>query len=296
MPKIFFFTFLILNYLLAQAQVQIDTSIILDHVPRITVNKTIMIDGAHNNLHRAHTGFRPTALVLKKMGFEVIGNDQKFYSFENLKGIHILVIANPIASANRGRPVVPIFSAFEPLEINCLENWVRHGGKLILIADHMPFAGAMDSLANIFGIKYENGFVDGQTERWPPRTFRARDNNLTDAGLNLKSIDSVSTFTGSALKLPPHGNPILSFSGADTITFTDTAWVFSPNLKMKSLDGYVQGGIVRHGKGVVAAFGEAAMFTAQKIMPDGIRVGINSELAGQNIAFIEALMKFLLVD
>ena len=289
-------TFIVCNYFLLGAQVQIDTSFILDAVPKIVMNKTIMIDGAHNNLHRVHTGFRPTALLFEKMGFEVIGNNQKFNSLEDLNGIHILLIANPISTVNRGRPVVPILSAFESLEIKCIENWVRHGGKLILIADHMPFAGAMDKLANIFGIKYENGFVDGQSERWPPRTFRTRDDNLKDAGLNLTSIDSISTFTGSALKLPKHGNPILSFSAADTIIFPDTAWVFSPDIKKKSLDGYVQGGIVKHGKGVVAAFGEAAMFTAQKIMPEGIRAGFNSEWAGQNIEFIQALMKFLISE
>ena len=293
MPRFFLALLVSLNVSLFYAQVQIDTIIDLSSVKKVSIGKKVMIDGAHHNLHRINSGFSPTAILLKHMGFDVTGNDRKFNSLENLQGIDILVIANPLSHLNRGRPVNPIFSAFEPQEIKCIENWVTQGGSLLLIADHMPFAGAADSLARSFGIKYENGFVDGQTDRWPPHTFRRKDLTIRTEIFSKKQIDSVASFTGSALKLPVYGEPVLIFTAADTIIYPDTAWVFTPGLKRNSLEGYVQGGIVHHGKGKVAAFGEAAMFTAQKIMPEGLKAGFNSEWAGQNIEFIQELMRYL---
>ncbi|MGB0915797.1 MAG: hypothetical protein ACPGVI_06975, partial [Crocinitomicaceae bacterium] len=39
-------------------------------------------------------------------------------------------------------------------EITFIKNWVKKGGKLVLIADHMPFAGAANDLAKAFGFEF----------------------------------------------------------------------------------------------------------------------------------------------
>jgi hypothetical protein len=51
------------------------------------------------------------------------------------------------------------FSAFSPTEIEVVKNWVKDGGSLLLIADHMPFAGAVADLAKAFGFIFFNGFA-----------------------------------------------------------------------------------------------------------------------------------------
>ncbi|MEZ4798202.1 MAG: hypothetical protein R2809_00195 [Flavobacteriales bacterium] len=99
-------------------------------------------------------------------------------------------------------------------------------------------------------------------------------------------MDSVATFTGSAIKLPETAISLLSFAESDSIHFTDTAWVFLPDHRVLSLKGYSQGGIMRYGKGKVAAFGEAAMFTAQLAGPSRFKVGFNADVANQNCPFV----------
>ncbi len=59
---------------------------------------------------------------------------------------------------------------------------------------------------------------------------------------------------------------------------TDTAFTFA--LPRIPLEGFVQGGFINFGKGKVAIFGEAAMFTAQLI--DQTPVGINAPEAKYN--------------
>lgn len=290
----YFFIFLCLCTYDLIAQVQIDTTTDLSFVQSYFLpSQKVIIDGAHNNLHKAYTGFKPLVLLLAKLGFSVSANESNFQNAVGLSENTLLIIANPIASINRGRPFNPIHSAFSPEEISSIQHWVLKGGKLLLIADHMPFAGAMVDLAKAFEIEYVNGFVDATTDRWPPRTFYSSNHSFNNSHKLFKHLDSISSFTGSALKLPVQAIPLFRFSASDTIILTDTAWSFSPELARKSLGNYVQGGLMKYGKGKVAVFGEAAMFTAQTIIPQGIKAGFNSEYAPQNIEFIKALLQWM---
>ncbi len=49
-------------------------------------------------------------------------------------------------------------------------------------------------------------------------------------------------------------------------------------------NGFHHGAILKFGKGKVAVFGEAAMFTAQ-IVNSNVKVGFNSEYAPHNVQF-----------
>jgi len=75
---------------------------------------------------------------------------------------------------------------------------VSDGGSLLVIADHMPFAGAANELANKFGFTYEDGFVMKEGRVWPPDTYSKKQANLFDTPLT-NDIDSIAAFTGSAL-------------------------------------------------------------------------------------------------
>ncbi len=43
--------------------------------------------------------------------------------------------------------------------MEAVTEWVRAGGALFLIADHMPFPGAAENLAAAFGFTFYNGFA-----------------------------------------------------------------------------------------------------------------------------------------
>lgn len=55
----------------------------------------------------------------------------------------------------------------------------------------------------------------------------------------------------------------------------------------------LQGAVLRFGRGRVALFGEAAMFTAQLAGPTRKPVGMNAPEAGQNAQFVLNLLHWL---
>ena len=64
----------------------------------------------------------------------------------------------------------------------------------------------------------------------------------------------------------------------------------SPRTPIK---GWLQGGVVRVGKGRVAVFGEAAMFSAQLAGPNKAPMGMNAPIAAQNPQFLLNVMHWL---
>jgi hypothetical protein len=54
-----------------------------------------------------------------------------------------------------------------------------------------------------------------------------------------------------------------------------------------------QGAYKSNGKGKVAVFGEAAMFTAQLAGPEQRRIGMNSDLAPQNYKLVLNVIHWL---
>ena len=67
-----------------------------------------------------------------------------------------------------------------------------------------------------------------------------------------------------------------------------------------SARGLIQGGVLRHGAGRLAVFGEAAMFTAQTSVSNGVvsQMGLNHPSASANAQFVLNLFHWLvgLVD
>jgi carotenoid cleavage dioxygenase-like enzyme len=83
----------------------------------------------------------------------------------NLKGIRILVIANALNKINIENWYIPTPSAFTVKEIETVRKWVKEGGSLFLIADHMPMGGAAAELAAAFGFHFTNGFAADTARR-----------------------------------------------------------------------------------------------------------------------------------
>ena len=103
---------------------------------------------------------------------------------------------------------------------------------------------------------------------------------------------SAATFTGSAFMSPKEVIPVLIFLKDHYALLPDTAWRFNAKTPRQNLKGFNQGALLNFGKGKVAVFGEAAMFTAQ-IANGNFNVGMNSESAPQNAQFTLNLIHWL---
>lgn len=257
----------------------------------------VLIDQGHNNFHTRTGGFIAFARLLEQDGYRTGDLDTRITGDDILKECRILVIANALDSSNIRRWILPTPSAFGKEETERIKTWVREGGSLLLIADHMPFAGAANKLARAFGFEYINGFAFTGNNTWPPSVFSRRDSNLlkstiTEGFRTGERIDSVITFTGSAFYAPDLSTPVLCFKKGNESIQPDTAWRFNFKTPREDLKGYYQGAVMKVGKGRIAVFGEAAMFTAQ-LVNGNVRVGFNSELAPQNGQFILNLIHWL---
>lgn len=259
----------------------------------------VFIDEAHYNFHTKNGRFSPFGKLLEQDGYQVKALTDSISKIDIIRNCNILVIANALHSSNSNveQWVLPNPSAFSKVEIKNIKEWVEGGGSLLLIADHMPFAGAAYDLGKMFGFEYLNGFAYTGKNTWPPSRFSTREKTLKESpiakGMNdYEKIDSVATFTGSAFKIPVAAIPVLSFLKEHYSLEPDTAWSFNPNTPSQKLNNFHQGAIMKFGKGKIAVFGEAAMFTAQ-IVNGNFKVGINSEAAPQNAQFVLNLIHWL---
>ena len=259
----------------------------------------VAIDAAHLNFHTADGRFLPFARLLERDGYRVVSNDEAF-TVDGLRGIDVLVISNALhPQSARGWAPLPSLPAFTAGEVAALEAWVSGGGSLLLIADHMPIAGHAESLAAAFGIRFQNGFAMDAASSGSA-VFRRADGSLrasvaTDGLESSERVDSVMTFTGQAFRVDPgvDAEPLMVFSDAFTLYLTAVAFQFSEGTPRISAAHMLQGVLVRHGRGRVAAFGEAAMFTAQLAGPQQVPMGMNHPAAGQNYRFALNVLRWL---
>lgn len=227
----------------------------------------VAIDAGHENFHTLDGRYGPFARLLSNDGFRVTGRTGAF-TRESLKDISILVIANALNPANRGAWTLPTPSAFTPAEIEVVKAFVENGGSLLLIADHMPFGGAAADLAQAFGVTYHNGFAFYVPDPQAPEVFTV-EQGLVGDDIILRGrapsapVTRIMTFTGSAFRAPASARRLLSLGKDHVILTPQTAWVFLPDTPRMPAAGLLQGAALTVGKGRVAVFGEAAMFTAQ---------------------------------
>lgn len=128
----------------------------------VSAGKIIYIDQAHNNFHQRDGRYLPFTKLMQKDGYTVEVFSEKFTdaALAKIRAGDVLVIANPSNDANYPEKnwIAPIYSAFTDGEIDALVKWVGAGGSLMLIADHFPFPGSVDKLAQRFGFFMDNGY------------------------------------------------------------------------------------------------------------------------------------------
>jgi hypothetical protein len=265
-----------------------------------------MIDEAHHNFHTAKGRYRPFVKLVESDGFVVRSNTTRFDS-TGLAPARVLVIANAVAEKNQASDAwrLRITSAFDRDEIAAVVAWVRRGGALLLIADHMPFAGAADSLASALGIYFANGFAippfgpDPRTGDYPI-VFRRSDGSLgkhavTAGRTATERIDSIVSFTGSAFRLGNRDTRVelMRLPRETRVKLPVVAWQFSDSTAEMRGDDLLQGAVLRVGRGRVAVFAEAAMFSAQHKGPERVAMGMNAPEASQNPQFVLNTLRWL---
>jgi hypothetical protein len=290
---------LILDFGKVAAQQVVDLNYsppILNPAHQVGQGPRVGIDEGHFNFHTAGRRYRPFAKLLQRDGYIVGG--LKVISQESLKDLDVIVIANPLHESNYDSWSLPTPSAFTRDEILVLRAWVEGGGSMLLIADHMPFPGAVNDLAKSFGVVFSNGFAwKGRKARTGMMVF-AEHSGLVDSVVirgrgKGEEITKVVTFAGSAFKAPKEAQPILVFPKNSISLEPKEAWKFTNETPVIDIEGWYQGATLKVGKGRLAVFGEAAMFTAQRFGADGRRIGMNSPSATQNYQLLLNVMHWL---
>ena len=267
------------------------------YIPKVSVPKyapgqgpVVMVDEAHHNFHTTTNRFKPFANLLRHDGYKLIARKEQI-SAAVLGGVGILVISNALHENNIEEWTLPNPPAFTEEEIDIIKEWVSSGGSLLLIADHMPFPGAAEKLASVFGFTFYNGFALTDKIVYAPELFCKANGRLKDHPITAP-LDSILTFTGQGFEIPDNAQPLLALDDAFYILLPETAWKFSDETPRIDGDGKFQGATLAYGKGKVAVFGEAAAFSAQ-ISQGMFHMGFNHPHAKHNAQFVLNVIHWL---
>ncbi|HET6225278.1 MAG TPA: DUF4350 domain-containing protein [Bacteroidia bacterium] len=257
----------------------------------------LAVDQAHHNFHRLDGRFAAFGKLLGGDGYTVQKNEYPF-TIKSLQKIDVLVVSNALNERNAGEDwSLPTPSAFSAEEIKALNQWVTNGGHLLLIADHMPMAGAAADLASSFGIQFENTFALDSRKRTIEYFTKVdgtlQSNSVTSATTNHPAVDSVVNFTGSAFKATGKITPLIILDDQYQLVYPDTAWKFHPNTRSVSGKGFYQLALLKYGKGKIIISAEAAMFSAQLAGADKKPMGFNNPAAKNNPQLILNLFEWL---
>lgn len=266
----------------------------------------VCLDEGHANFHTLDGRFWAFGELLRRDGYVVRAIRAQF-DRQSLAECSILVISNALPSSDPWATYpYPTPSAFGPEEIVATHEWVRAGGNLLLIADHMPCAGAAASLAAAFDVTFVDSFaVEGfgaESERnaafAQPTIFRTSDQTLRShaivKGRNAnETVTSIRSFTGQAFRASERAEPLMVLPSTFIALTPKKAWQFGPDTLREPVGGWFQGAVMSVDAGRAAFFGEAAMFSAQVAGPARTPAGMNAPGAEQNARFVLNLMHWL---
>jgi hypothetical protein len=270
--------------------------------PIASADSVLLFDQGHYNYHRLQTTYVAFAREATREGWIIEPVPGEITAAWLARG-RVLVIAGALSVVNQHPNSwrLPTPSAFSAVEIDALRQWVSDGGGLLLIADHMPFAGAAMDVAEAFGARFSNGFAFDRTQLLYPsqclqstevQVFSRTAGTLGDH-IVTADVQSIATFTGAAFEFAGTfaGTPILTFPSSSVSVEPATAWVFT-GAPERSVSGWLQGAVADVGSGRVAIFGEAAMFSEQTCSA-ATAMGMNHPLAAHNVRLLRNLLRWL---
>lgn len=269
----------------------------------------LCLDEAHNNFHTLDNRFYAFGQLARRDGYRVAALRAPF-SAGALSACDILVISNAQNEIPWPQQPRPTPSAFTATEIAEAQAWVEGGGALLLIADHQPLAGAARDLAAAFGAEFFDGFAYARAEAdailaqrnadFPPTLFRTTDSTLVAShpiargrGTN-DALTQLRSFTGQAFRWNVSGVQPLMRLPADYVSLEPRyAWTFDTSTVVRPVGGWLQGATRTLGRGRIAMFGEAAMFSAQIAGADRRPMGMNANGAEQNPRLVLNTLRWL---
>jgi hypothetical protein len=162
----------------------------------------------------------------------------------------------------------------------------------------MPFPGAAASLAEAFGVRFISGSATDSTGSADTFLFRRRSGTLvpypvSDGRTPAERVDSALSITGQAFSFDPPLEPILLVRPRSIVLPPEVAWQFSPDTPSRSADGLGQGVVGEWGRGRVAFWGKAAMFSAQVSGEERRPMGMNQPEARQDAPLLVNLVRWL---
>ena len=125
-----------------------------------------------------------------------------------------------------------------------------------------------------------------------PTLFRPADGTLPAHPIRdglgaTERVTQVRSFTGQAFQWKSPGvQPVLVLPANYIQLEPRIAWQFDSTTKQSPVGGWLQGATLKLGRGRVAMFGEAAMFSAQVAGPNRNPMGMNAPMAEQNPRFV----------
>jgi len=270
---------------------------------RLEPRPRVLIDEAHLNRHTARGRYGPFASLLRRDGYQIAINRQRFNA-RLLESAAALVVADALGVrgslqevANRAglEGAVHLSSnAFDDDETLAVREWVRSGGALLLVAGHAPCGEAARSLAGRFGVEMTNGYLEDAAHHdlqsgnaafliFSRKNGLLQEHPITQGEGETERVQAVLSFTGQALKGPPGSVPFLKLS--------DQAIEYPRRHPRpdegRSAKGMAQGLAFEFGNGRVVVLGEASMLTSQVIRVAGkeLRIGMSrSGIDNQQLA------------
>lgn len=266
----------------------------------------VCLDEGHVNFHTLDGRFWAFGELLRSDGYDVRAFRGHFNQ-QSLGECSILVISNALPNDKPWNTYPsPTPSAFTAEEIAATHEWVRAGGNLLLIADHMPCAGAAANLAAAFGVTFLDSFAvegfDTESERKQafakPTIFTTADRTLrSHAILNgrnpQEAVTSIRSFTGQAFQAPEAAEPLMVLPSTFIALTPKKAGPLNADTPRMPVGGWLQGAVMQVDSGRAGFFGEAAMFSAQVAGPARSPVGMNAPGAEQNPQFVINVMHWL---
>ena len=260
----------------------------------------VLVDAGHGNFHTIEGRYSTFAELLELDGYKV-GNATGAVTQKLLSRADVFVISNALHGGENAKWILPARSAFETDEIQAIVQWVREGGALLLIADHMPFPGATASLANEFGIVFINGYAKKSIHESGMLSFDRSSGSLADHPVTRgrvasEVVESVTSFTGQAFRIVGDAYSLMRMPDDWAVFLPTESGLIGETTPYVSTKGLAQGAVLEFGHGRVAVFGEAAMFTAQTWVREDDstgRMGLNHPLAKDNSQFVLNVMHWL---
>ena len=119
----------------------------------------VVIDEAHHNFHTSTGRYQPFAQSVAARRLPRSGVVAPFTADALARCAHPRHRQCPPRAQPRGLDAADAVGVHAPTRSPPSATWVAGGGALLLIADHMPMAGAAEALGAAFGVTWHNGFA-----------------------------------------------------------------------------------------------------------------------------------------